>query len=342
VKYAALLSIAFVCAPAVAQDDPAKKPDPAPPAPAPVPAPPAPSGGEKKPEAKKERKVDAAAMKALDRYKTLVHAPASAGIKSVAGKGAIEQGGMRIGIDPKWSEDAGFDIEVTLPDQLKQMMEAQGKSPDQIVGLIKFQMGFSGINTAFETPGRNWSHFDVGFAQKGDDQVVSLTAFDDKADAESREYVFGKDGLLKTSSVSLKADNDNPQLAMLAGQPLESEWTYEKKGERSLLTSRTLSIMGTQIETKFAYFEGPGGSFLLKEATTSSPMGDQAIKFNDYTVDGKAVESTKAAAAPAKTGEKTLEKPADKPADKPAGDPPAPTPPAPAPAPAPAPKDDGK
>jgi len=331
------LALVVLCVPALAMDGDPVKPAPAPaPAPAPggdgkaAPAPAAPAA----PAAKKERKVDEAATKALERFVGMVHLPQNAGIKSIAGKGDVEQGGVTIGLNPTWSEEKGFDIEVTLPDAIKEQLAAQGMEDSQVTGMVKQQMGFSGVNSLFEAPGKNWSHFDVAFKQDGDDQVVDLTPFDDKADAESRKYVFGKDGLLKLSSMSPKVDPDNPMSAQMAGMTFDSTIKFEKKGERYLTSSRTLSIMGMEIETSFTYYDGPGGTFLPKEVTTSSPQGEQVIHFHDYTVDGKLVESTKAEAP--KPAEKPAEKPAAKPADKPAGDP------APAPVPVPAPKDDPK
>src|SRR6185295_3105849 len=107
-SFHAALAMLALCAPALAGDgDPAK-----PPVPAPAPAP----GGETKPaaKAKKERKEDPAAMKALERYKAVVHLPGGAGIKELAGKGGIDQGGMTIGLNPKWSLEKGFDIDLVL------------------------------------------------------------------------------------------------------------------------------------------------------------------------------------------------------------------------------------
>ena len=83
--------------------------------------------------------------------------------------------------------------------------------------------------------------------------------------------------------------------------------------------------MGMEIETKFSYYDGPNGTLLVKEATTSQPQGESTLKFHDYVVDGKPVESTKVEEKkPAKVEEKKPEE--KKPADEP-------------PAPAPAPKD---
>jgi hypothetical protein len=127
-------------------------------------------------------------------------------------------------------------------------------------------------------------------------------------------------------------DPNNPQSQMMAGMTFDTTWSYEKKGEKSVVTGRTMSVMGMDIESKITYFDGPGGSFLPKDLTITTPQGDATVKFSDYTVDGKFVDATKAAAAPAKSGEKSTEKPEAKPAEKPADAPPPP----------PAPKADGK
>lgn len=323
-KYAAVfLVLAAAAAPAVAQDDPAKKPD----APA---APPAPAAGAadaaKKPEAKKERKVDDAGLKALARHIGLLHLPSGDGIKSLSGKAELDQMGTKIAFDPRWSAEKGFDLDVHLSDQIKQMAAAQGMDEAKLEKTVKQQLaGQLGIGLLFESPEKSWAHFDVAFKQQGDDQVVDLTPFDDEADADSRKYVFGKDGLIKTSSLSPKVDPSNPQSQMMAGMTFDTTWSYEKKGEKSLVTGRTMSVMGMEIESKVTYFDGPGGSFLPKDLTISTPQGDVTVKFSDYTVDGKPVESTKAAAAaPAKPAEKSTEKPESKPAEKPVDAPPAP------------------
>jgi hypothetical protein len=329
VKYASLFVIAFACAPAMAQDDPAKKPDPTPPAPAPA------DGAKKadaKPEAKKERKVDEAGMKALARHVALLHLPGGDGIKSLAGKAELDQMGTKITFDPRWSAEKGFDMDVHLPDELTKMATAQGMDQAKLESVVKKQLSDQlGIGQLFESPEKNWAHFDVACKKEGDDQVVELTPFDEQADADNRKYVFGKDGLIKTSSFSPKADPNNPQSQMMAGMTFDTTWTYEKKGEKSLVTSRTMSVMGMEIESKLTYFDGPGGSFLPKDLTISTPQGDVTVKFSDYTVDGKLVESTKAAAAKPveKPADKPADKPVEKPADKPADAPPAPTPPAP-------------
>jgi hypothetical protein len=324
------LALVVLCTPALALDGDPPKPAPAP-APAPgdgkpaAKAPPAPA-------AKKERKVDADAEAALKKYVSLVHYPVAAGIKEMSAVGEIEANGMRLGVNPSWSADKGFDMELVPPDAVKEKMAAMGKSAEEAMKGQKRQLNlFLGISSAFEAPGRDWSHFDVSFKKQGDDSVVELTAFDDQADAESRSYTFGKDGLLKSSSFAPKMDPDDPQAAMMAGMSLDMTWEFEKKGEKSLLSTRTLSIMGQELPVKFAYWDGPGGSYLPKTLTLSTPQGEQVFRFHDYTVDGKFVESTKAE-APKPEAPKEKKADGEKPADKPAGDPPAPVP-------APAPKD---
>ncbi len=323
-KLARTFLLLALCSPAIAQDDPTKQP------PAPAPAPkadvPAPA-----PEAKKERKVADAAMKALERHVGLLALPSSVGIKDLSGKGDLDQNGMTIGLNPRWSAEKGFDVELTLPDAIKQAAEAQGASAEDAERGVKQQLGmFLGLNALFEAPGKNWVHFDVTCKQEGDDQVVELTPFDKEADADSRKYVFGKDGLLKSTSMTPKSDANSQ---MPPGLTFDAELKFEKKGDRNRLAARPLTLMGQEVSTSFTYYDGPNGSFLPKEATISSGMqGDQTIKFHDYTVDGKLVEATKAEAA----------KPAEKPKDAPApAEKPKEGPPAPAPVP-PAPKDDPK
>lgn len=306
---AALVLLSAPLAFAADGEDPAKKPAPDTP-----PAPAAP-GAEAKAPVKKERKVDPAAAKALERYISLLHLPVNAGLKSVAGKGGLEQMGMTIGLDPSWTAEKGFDLTMTFPPQIVEQIEAQGMSAEDAVKGQKSQMIlFTGLPSAFEAPGKDWSHYDVSFKQTGDDQSVELTPFDDEASAESKTYVFGKDGLLKSTSVA-------PKEAQIPGMTFDSEWTFEKRGERNVVSGRTLSVMGTEIGTKFTYFDGPNGSYLLKDATLTTPQGEEVISFHDYVVDGKLAEST-ATAAP-----KAAEKPNTE---------------TPAPAPAPEPKDGGK
>src|SRR5204863_46795 len=84
--------------------------------------------------------------------------------------------------------------------------------------------------------------------------------------------------------------------------------TGEQHGDRSVLSGKTLSIMCMQIETKFTSYEVPGGVYLPKEATTTTPVGDSALKFSDYAVDGKFVDSTKAEPKPAPKAEAPKEK----------------------------------
>jgi hypothetical protein len=314
VKYAAaLVTFACVCATAVAQDEPPKKPDPAPNAPAPA-------EGEKKPEAKKERKCDEAGMKALSRHASLVHLPAGDGLKELSAKGELEDKGETIEINPRWSVEKGFDFDMTLPDQIKQMAGAQGMSEEDLNKMVKKQLGDQlGLGLLFETPEKNWAHFDVACKQEGDDQVVDLTPFDEHADADSRKYVFGKDGLLKSSSMAPKSDTPQGEQMKAMGIVFDSTWSYEKKGEKSVVTSRTMSVMGMDIESKLSYYDGPNGSCLPKAVTIAGPQGDVTVSFHDYTVDGKFVEATKKAAPERAAGPapKAEEKPAEKPAEKP-------------------------
>ena len=310
------LLVAMVCAPALAQDDPK----------------PAPAGADAKTDvktdAKKERNVDPAATKALERYVAMLHLPASAGLKAVAGKGSLDLKGTPVSVDPSWSVEKGFDVAISvgsLSDEIKadltdKGVPAEAVTSDLLVTMIKQQIAFAGLNAAFEAPGKNWAHFDISSKQDGGDQVVQLTPFDSQADADSRTYVFGKDGLLKSSSMAPSANTPQGQQMKSMGITFSSTSTFEKKGERYVLASRTLAVMGQESETKFSYYDVGGGVYLIEAAVIAGADGEQTIKFHDYTVDGKLVESTKAAAEKPKSDEK-----------------PAPTPPA-----APAPKDSPK
>ncbi len=315
-RTASSLVVLALAASAYAQDDPAKKPAPTPPAPA------EPAKPDAAPPAKKERKVDPEATKALDAYAALVHFPATAGWKSVTLKGDYEQNGMVFGINPKWTAESGFDFEVTVPSQVIEMAKAQGATEDMVTPQIKGQLGqlvaYSGVDAMFERPGKNWAHYDLAVKKDGDDRVVELTAFDDQADAAARTYVFDKTGLLKTTTKTPKASD--PMAAQLGGMPLQVDWKFEKKGARYVLTERTIPI--ASITSHFAYFEDPSGAVLLKQTRLETPQGEHTIDFHDYVVDGKPFESTKSAtpksAAPSDGGAKPAAPSGDKPVDKPA------------------------
>jgi hypothetical protein len=307
-----LLLLSLVCAPAFAQEDPTK---PAPTAPAPT------------PEAKKERKVDPAATKALERHLGLVHLPSSGGAKAISAQGSIEDDGVSIGVNPSWTAEKGFDLDVVLSnedrakvmDKLKEQGVPEAALAEiDVAAMVKQQLGFAGINAAFDAPGKNWEHYDVAGKQAGEDFSVELTPFDEKADADNRTYVFGKEGLLKSISIAPKDNTPMGRQLKSVGATLDSTLAFEKKGERWLLVARTLSILGNESETKFTYYEGPAGTYLVKDVAMMAPgQGDKAITFHDYVVDGKPVESTKGAAKPAEKP-KEAEKPAAEPTPTPA------------------------
>jgi len=255
VKSATALLLVLCCAPAFAQDDPSKKPPP--PTPAPAEEPKAPAKSDAPPAAKKERKVDPAAQKALDRHASLVHYPATSGYKNLTAKGDLPGPDATIGVDPKWSSDKGFDFDVKLPEKIVSAAVERGATEEQATESIKHQLAplvnYAGVNAVFELPGKNWVHYDIVVKQEGDSQVVELTPFDDKADAERRRYVFGKDGLLKSTSMTPKIDPASPQAQMMAGMTFSVDWTYEKRGERNPTDGRVTELWETECE------KGPRG-----------------------------------------------------------------------------------
>ena len=334
----AFLFALVLAAPAFAADGDDPKPAPAPaPAPAPGPIPtPAPDGsmaGDAKTEAKKERKVDPAAAKAIERYASLIHLPASSGMKKLAARGEVDLGGISLNVHPRWTVEAGFEFDVDVPSAARETLVGKGVPEEAVDNFMKGNVGqtigFAGVNAIFDAPGRNWEHYDLVVTQSGEDEILTLTPFDEKADADGRRYVFGKDGLLKSISVDPKAADDDQQMqAIKAMGGFEATVRYEKKGDRNIIAGRTLSLAGMEMGTEFAYYPTESGPWLVRQATLSTPQGDATFTFHDYVVDGKPVEGTQAAT------KKPDEAPAVKPAEKPADAPPAP--------PAPAPKDEPK
>ncbi len=142
----------------------------------------------------------------------------------------------------------------------------------------------------FELPAgwRNREHYHIALHQDGDDQVVEMTAFDDKADAKSRRYVFGKDGLLKNSSMERKS----------GGTKVELDWRFKKRGERYVIAWVHWSDRADDSARamKFDYYDGPNGGALVKTITfwTLAEGDGEVVGLHDYVVDGTLVESTKA------------------------------------------------
>ena len=239
--------------------------------------------------AKSERRADPAAEEVFRRYAELVHYPATEGWKSVTGKGDSERMGGTWGIDPKWTPETGFDVDFTFPQAVKDRLKdpaSQGLTEEGLAAFHRSLLRTFGANTPFELPG-GWAkereHYHVALRQDGDDQVVEMTPFDDKADAKLRRYVFGKDGLLKASSFGTSVDLD---------------WRFEKKGDRYVIASIKLRTRGQEYGSQFSYYDGPNSGVLLKAITFTNPSqgaGEEDIRFHDYVVDGKLVETTKAA-----------------------------------------------
>ncbi len=247
--------------------------------------------------AKSERRADPAAEEVFRRYAGLVHYPATEGWKSVTGKGEWKRNGETLRIDPEWTPESGFDLDMTLPPSVKDpwlRSLSDGRLSAIHLGLLRS----CGANTPFEIPlgwAKDREHFNVTLRQGGDDQVVEMTACDDKAGVvKSRRYVFGKDGLLKSSSIEY-----GPMGGWPDGKTTDADWCFEKRGARYVIASVKFSdrARGEERGAKFDYYDGPNGSALLEEITftnQSQGPGEGDIRFHDYVVDGKPVETTKA------------------------------------------------
>lgn len=245
--------------------------------------------------AKLERRADPAAEELFQRFANLVHYPATEGWKSVTGKGDAELQGNPYGINPKWTPESGFGVDVTLPQSVKDLWPQPCPSEESIAVATLAGLTSRGANTPFDLPAgwRNREHFNVTLRQDGDDQVVEMTPFDDKADAQLRQYVFGKDGLLKNSSIELKSSPTGQE-----GTRWEVVWRFKKKGERYVIKWIKISdrARARAYGAKFNYYDGPNGSALLEEITFWDRIQGEGnvIRFHDYVVDGKLVESTEA------------------------------------------------
>ena len=257
-----------------------------------------------------DRRADPAAEELFRRYVDLVHYPATEGWKTVTGKGDAEHTGTMWAVNPTWTLETDFDVDFTLPQSVKGQLP-RGTSEEWIVGANRDLLKSRLANVPFDLPAgwaKSREHFHVTLRQDGEDQVVEMTPFDDKADAKSRRYVFGKDGLLKNSSIELKPSPSWPE-----GTRGDLDWRFEKRGERYVIASIKLTYpaLGEEFETKFTYFDGPNGSTLPKTITMSDRhLGEQVIRFHDWVVDGRPVDATKASL---NREEETREKPAETP-----------------------------
>lgn len=241
-----------------------------------------------------ERSAATAAEKLFQRFVSLVHYPATQGWSSVSAKGGADPFGNTWGF--KWTPETGFGVEVAMSEAGRSRFAETESDPsnENLAMMVKVLLESRCATVPFDLPAgwKNREHFHVTTHQDGDDRVVEMTAVDDETDAKSRRYVFGKDGLLRSSSIEWKPSPSWPE-----GLRGELEWRFQKQGQRFVIASISLSYpaLDQGVETKFSYYEGPNGGALLREiAITDSHLGNPVLRFHDYVVDGQLVETTTA------------------------------------------------
>jgi hypothetical protein len=244
--------------------------------------------------AESDQPADLTAEELFRRYASLVHYPATEGWKSVTAKGDADRWRNTWGI--KWTPESGFGVELALSQSGKDQFPQPAPSDEAFAGIVRDLLESRCAHAPFELPtgwARSREHFHVTLRRDGDDHVVEMAPLDDKADAKSRRYVFGKNGLLRSSSIELKSSPSWPE-----GTRGELEWRFQKKGERYVIASIRVSYPALHedvIETKFSYYDGPNGSALPREiAISDRHLGDPVIRLHDYVIDGNPVETTKA------------------------------------------------
>jgi len=145
--------------------------------------------------------------------------------------------------------------------------------------------------------------------------AVVLTPFDDeKARHERQKLVFGPDGLLRTTTTTLKLAADDPAAAMLAGVDIEMTVEHEKRGDRYVTKGFAALIPTGEIRASIGgFWDGPGGLPLPKSIELAIPLSEEPIRvdLHDYVIDDKPVEGTaKPKPAEPKAGEPATPAPA--------------------------------
>lgn len=281
---------AALTASAVAQDSPAgpgANDAPAPPAPGAPAAPDKPAD----PAVKKERKVDPKAQAAFDRYMKLVATPASSGAKSASCKSEIDIGMGTVTIESKWSEKDGHKAKYHLPEELLAQV------PPEMQSMIEKQLdGQLGnlIEPFFGGLGSEIAQYDLA-AKEGDGKVVvTMTAFAEKAQAESQKITFNAEGFVTRIVSTPKVDMNDPQAAAMAGTEIEVDVKHAKKGEKHVVSGYDVTLPFGVISVTASYFDGTADIPLVKSLEIVNPMSPapQSLTFCDWVIDGKAVDGT--------------------------------------------------
>lgn len=288
-----LAAAAFAAAPALvasAQDPPPGpgKSDP------PAPAAPSDPGAKPAPPAKKERKADAKAVAVFEKYAKAVATPAQAGVKDAKCRidFALPQlGGETIVLIPHWSSGGKYECEVELPESLAAQI------PPEFLGMMKKQLSgqFGDIARMFlgSADERN-ADYDLEYSEESGKPVVKLTAFAEKAEAESSKAFFGADGLIEKTVTTPKVDPNDPQSQMMAGVEIETTFKHEKLPKGYVVSALSTSTPMGQFDVAMKYHDGPDGLPLAKAIEISSPMLPEPLVMTvyDYVLDGKAIAST--------------------------------------------------
>jgi hypothetical protein len=300
----AACAVVLAASPALAQDEPAKKPDP---------APASPPAAQAQPEAKKERKSTPESDAALARYESLLAFPPKDVQKlrfkiesDVPGQGLFK-------VDFRWEKGKPSSAEVELPENLVQMI------PPQMLSNVKDQVTKQFAGSVMDSPVSKFADYNLASKSDAGKVTVELTPAKASSQFDKGTLYFDADGLLAKSVVTMRADPSNPQSAMLAGAEITTTYKYTKAADRYVVESSAQSTPMGEVSVTFAYFDLKDQPKLLKSLEVASPQMPITIEYHDYEVDGKPVAGTQKKAEPKK-------EPAEKPAEKP-------TEPAPAPAP---------
>lgn len=277
---------------AAAPQDPPKPAEGEKPAEAPKPAEPKAADPAKAPE-KKERKVDPKAQALIDAYGKAIHTPKAAGVKkfTMSAEADLGLGPDPIGMNGKWSADAGLAVDVIIPKSLSESMPpeildmARGLAKDMLVDKLVRPLIDGAL---FEAPS-----YDLAWEETKDGQVIKMKPFAAKTTWDRLAVSFGKDGLVTGMTGVPNVDPADPVAGMYAGVEVEFKLTHTKIGEKHALETVNVNTPLGEISATAAYFEGPSGLPLVKTISTADASGQtRTTRFFDYVVDDKPVAGT--------------------------------------------------
>ena len=278
----AMLVLALLCSPALADDGPAPAKPPAVPE---KPAAPPPVA-----RAKKERKTSAAGDAAFAKYAGLLHFPSNRYKKLVMDSHAdVVMAGGEVGC--KFTiENGEVSIDIALPEQLrKQYGEAETADLKKVAG-----SWVGGYFKPFVVPAdQMMKQYDVSAKEVDGRTIVEIERFADGAAWDRATMWFNAEGLLEKQVGVPNVDPNDRLAAADAGADIEMTFEYKKRGERYTIESAKIVKPMGETTVKFAYFEIEGQPPFPKELAVNSPMfGEMVIAIHDFVLDGKAVAGT--------------------------------------------------